>query len=36
MRFLRTPDDRFDRIVMANGALPDPRKMKRLMAVTLA
>jgi len=22
MRFLRTPDDRFDRIVMANGACP--------------
>ena len=29
-------EDRFDRIVMANGALPDPRKMERLMAVTLA
>jgi haloalkane dehalogenase len=27
---------RFERIVMANGGLPDPRKLERMMAVTLA
>jgi haloalkane dehalogenase len=27
---------RFERIVMANGGLPDPRKLQRMLAVTLA